>query len=76
MAVAVTLIETDLESAEGEGNVIAVTGTDADGNRVRFGADFRPFQDLARALIDGTEAEITVDVEDWQILSTTPPAAP
>jgi len=48
-----------------DGSVVVLTGVDENGKTWRFGADFRIAYDLLGAAIEG---EITVEVEDWQLL--------
>ena len=64
----ITLIDTDVDTVLDEGSVVAITGTDEDGQRVRFGADARMIEPVLRALVMDEEFEIPVEVEDWQVL--------
>lgn len=49
-----------------QGSVTLVTGYDKDGKSHRFGVDTRIAHDLLGVV--AVEGEITVQVEDWQLL--------
>ena len=68
----ITINNQDLLSARDEGTVMVLTGTAENGDRVTFGADRRPADDLADAVVNSLDGEITAEVESWQVLSTNP----
>jgi hypothetical protein len=63
----------DAGSAIQDGSVVRMTGTTDDGRQVVWAGDTRIVADLLQALMLGEEDEITVVLEDWQILSITSP---
>lgn len=66
----ITLTIEDVSTFTDHGSVVAMTGTDENGNRVTFAGDARMMEPVMQALIIGDEPEVDVEVEEWQILST------
>lgn len=64
----ITLVDTDIATLVDHGSIIAITGTDEEGQRVRFGADARMIEPALQALVMDEEYEIDVEVDDWQVL--------
>jgi hypothetical protein len=64
----ITVAPEDLDTAESDGSVACVTGTDQSGNRVTFASDLS----VMNAMFEFVEelGEVTAEVEGWQILTT------
>jgi hypothetical protein len=65
----VTVTIEDAAAAIPDGTVTRMTGTADDGRQVVWAGDTRIVGDLLYALTFGEEAEITIVLEDWQILT-------
>lgn len=65
----ITVTLEDAGSAIPDGGIVRMTGTTDDGRQVVWAGDARVVADLLQALMIGEEDEITVELEDWQILS-------
>lgn len=66
----VTISPEDVATLTSHGSVVAITGTADNGDRVTFAGENDSMEEIAAALVMEFEDEITVDVEDYQILST------
>lgn len=64
----VTITADDISSLEGHGSVGLLTGTGEDGERVTFAGEPRMIDDIAQTLLLDEDEDITVFVEDWQIM--------
>lgn len=69
----ITVTLGDAGSAIQDGGIVRMTGTTDDGRQVVWAGDTRIVADLLQALMLGDEDEITVVLEDWQILSIAEP---
>lgn len=64
----VTFTTEDVVTAEQDGSIVILTGTNEARERVTIGGDFRPMAEIVSALLNDVEDEVTVDVDGWQIL--------
>jgi hypothetical protein len=64
----VTLTIEDVATLTDHGSVVAITGTDEDGQRVTFAGDSREMEVMVSALVIGDEPEVEAEIEDWQII--------
>ena len=64
-----TITVEDLDTVENHGSIVRITGTADNGDRVTFAGDTRAMNGMAEFVEE--LGDVVVDVEDWQILSTT-----
>jgi hypothetical protein len=68
----ITITRDDLYSTRDEGTVVVFTGTDEEtGDKVSFGADHRPAQELYDAALEQSEP-VVAEVDDFQVLRRVP----